>query len=335
MISGRQAFLLNKIEIGQFLNMKYSIGHNRPMAVYAVIESLKTGKLLCKPKNNCTETGTVITSTKPKLVGYLLFKNSPCLLTNILSSVYVTLLALASKYGTNETVKMRDSKDKIGINLLNNSDKAALEVMPSQNIKFQKLSRVQRDLNQFIQSLILNVISLSLLWLQLICKAKLTLITIFLLSISVSVHADSQIAHLIKTIEYQYDIPSGLLLALADVESNYQPYSLNISGKSVISNSVEQAQNIAEQYLQKGKQNIDIGVMQLNYFWHGKNFTSIAEMLTPNKNINYAARLLTGLYKQHGSWHKAVQHYHSRNPKYHRQYSRKVLVAWLKSDGGN
>ncbi|UCM86416.1 MAG: lytic transglycosylase domain-containing protein (plasmid) [Rickettsia endosymbiont of Culicoides impunctatus] len=158
------------------------------------------------------------------------------------------------------------------------------------------------------------------------------MVTIFLLSISVSVHADSQIAHLIKTIEYQYDIPSGLLLALADVESNYQPYSLNISGKSVISNSVEQAKNIAEQYLQKGKQNIDIGVMQLNYFWHGKNFTSIAEMLTPKKNINYAAQLLTSLYKQHGSWHKAVRHYHSRNPKYHRQYSRKVLVAWLKSD---
>jgi hypothetical protein len=177
-ISGRQAFLLNKIEIGQFLNMKYSIGHNRPMAVYAVIESLKTGKSLCKPKNNCIETGTVITSTKPNPVGYLLFKNSPCLLTNILSSVYVTLLALASKYGTNETIKMRDSKDKIGINLLNNSDKAALEVMPSQNIKFQKLSRVQRDLNQFIQSLILNVISLSLLWLQLICKAKLTKLTL-------------------------------------------------------------------------------------------------------------------------------------------------------------
>jgi soluble lytic murein transglycosylase-like protein len=146
------------------------------------------------------------------------------------------------------------------------------------------------------------------------------------------VHADNQIANLIKTIEYQYDIPSGLLLALADVESNYQPYSLNISGKSVISNSVEQAKNIAEQYLHKGKQNIDIGVMQLNYFWHGKHFTSIAEMLTPNKNINYAAQLLTGLYKQHGSWHKAVRHYHSRNPKYHRQYSRKVLVAWLKSD---
>ncbi|OZG32436.1 lytic transglycosylase domain-containing protein [Rickettsia endosymbiont of Culicoides newsteadi] len=312
--------------------MKYSIGHNRPMAVYIVIESLKAGKLLCKPKNNCTETGTVITSTKPKPVGYLLFNGSPCLFTKILSAVYVTLLALASKYGANETVKMMNSKAKIGTKLLKKSDKAALEVMPSQNIKFQKLSRVQRDLNQFIQSLILKVISLSLLWLQLICQAKFTMITIFLLSISVSVHADSQIANLIKTIEYQYAIPSGLLLALANVESNYQPYSLNISGKSVISNSVEQAKNIAEQYLQKGKQNIDIGVMQLNYFWHGKNFTSIAEMLTPKKNIHYAAQLLTGLYKQHGSWHKAVRYYHSRNPKYHRQYSRKVLVAWLKSD---
>lgn len=310
--------------------MKYSIGHSRPMAVYAVIESLKVGKLLLTPKNNCTETGTVITSTQPKPVGYLLFKNSPCLLIKILSSVYVTLLALASKYGTNETVEMSDSKAKIGIKLLKASDKAALAVIPSQNIKFQKLSRLQRDLSQFIQSLILKVISKSLAWFRLACQAKVTMITIFLLSVSAPVHADSKIANLIKTIENQYDIPSGLLLALADVESNYQPYALNILGKSVISNSVEQAKEIVEQYLQKGLQNIDIGVMQLNYFWHGQHFTSVAEMLIPKKNINYAAQLLTGLYKQHGSWHKAVRHYHSANPKYHRQYSQKVLVAWLK-----
>lgn len=269
---------------------------------------------------------------QPNPIGYLPINDTPLLSKNPPSLVKVTLEPLTTINGTPIRVDQDAIKAACGCCSPNKEVIRKPMVMPSQNTKFQKLSRVQRDLNQFIQSLILKVISLSLLWLQLICKAKLTMVTIFLLSISVSVHADSQIAHLIKTIEYQYAIPSGLLLALADVESNYQPYSLNISGKSVISNSVEQAKNIAEQYLQKGKKNIDIGVMQLNYFWHGKNFTSIAEMLTPNKNINYAARLLTELYKQHGSWHKAVQHYHSRNPKYHRQYSRKVLVAWLKSD---
>ncbi|WP_250310520.1 lytic transglycosylase domain-containing protein [Rickettsia endosymbiont of Oedothorax gibbosus] len=266
-------------------------------------------------------------------IGYLPINDTPLLSKNPSSLVKVTLEPLTTINGTPIRVDQDVIKAAFGYCLPNRPVIKNPMVMPSQNTKFQKLSRVQRDLNQFIQSLILKVINLSLAWLQLICQAKLTIITIFLLSISVSVHADSNITNLIKTIEYQYDIPSGLLLALADVESNYQPYSLNISGKSVISHSVEQAQNIAEQYLQKGKQNIDIGVMQLNYFWYGRHFTSIAEMLTPNKNINYAARLLTGLYKQHGSWHKAVQHYHSRNPKYHRQYSRKVLVAWLKSDG--
>lgn len=300
------------------------------MAVYAVIESLKLGKLLLTPKNNCTETGTVIISTKPKPVGYLLFKASPCLLMKIFSSVHVTLLALANKYGTKENVRMNGNKDKIGMKVANKSIKAALAVIPNQNIRFQKLSWVQRDLSQLIKSLIFKVIRLILPWFALGHQIKLMLITIFFLCLSTNAMADDHITKLIKKIEYQYNIPSGLLLALADVESAYQPYALNMAGKSVISDSIEQAKQIAEKYLQKGTGNIDIGVMQLNYFWHGKHFASVSEMLLPKKNINYAAQLLSNLYKQHGSWQKAVQHYHSANPKYHRQYSQKVLSSWLR-----
>lgn len=300
------------------------------MAVYAVIESLKLGKLLLIPKNNCTDTGTVITNIMPNPVGYLLFNTSPCLLMKILSSVYVTLLALANKYGTKENVKINGNKDRIGMKVANKSIKAALAVIPNQNIKFQKLSWVQRDLSQLIKLLIFKVTRLILPCFGLSHQVKLMLLMIFLLFLSTNAMADDHITKLIKKIEYQYNIPSGLLLALADVESAYQPYALNIAGKSVISDSIEQAKHIAEKYLQKGTGSIDIGVMQLNYFWHGKNFASVSEMLVPKKNINYAAQLLTNLYKQHGSWQKAVQHYHSANPKYHRQYSQKVLSSWLR-----
>jgi hypothetical protein len=35
--------------------------------------------------------------------------------------------------------------------------------------------------------------------------------------------------------------------------------------------------------------------MQLNYRWHGSQFSSLEEMLTPKKNIAYAASLLSSL----------------------------------------
>ena len=69
--------------------------------------------------------------------------------------------------------------------------------------------------------------------------------------------------------------------------------------------------------------------MQLNYRWHGNKFTSIKEMLIPEKNITYAAKLLCSLYKRHGNWHKAVRHYHSAKLEHSRKYSRKVAMVWL------
>ena len=69
--------------------------------------------------------------------------------------------------------------------------------------------------------------------------------------------------------------------------------------------------------------------MQLNYRWHGGEFDSLVEMLTPESNINYAAKLLGSLYAQHGTWHKAVRYYHSATPEHHRKYSRKVVLCWL------
>ena len=68
---------------------------------------------------------------------------------------------------------------------------------------------------------------------------------------------------------------------------------------------------------------------QINYKWHGDKFSSIEDMLSPEVNIQYAAKLLAKLKQQHGNWHKAIRIYHSSNLKYHRQYSRRVVLCWL------
>ena len=124
-------------------------------------------------------------------------------------------------------------------------------------------------------------------------------------------------------------IPSGLLLAIATVESGSEPYALNIQGKSVIGMNKTEAVNLIHEALAKGITNIDVGVMQLNVKWHRENFKSIEEMLEPKKNIEYAASFLLTLYKKYGNWHRAVRFYHSSTAEYYRKYSRKITLAWL------
>ena len=139
----------------------------------------------------------------------------------------------------------------------------------------------------------------------------------------------NQISQLIAVQEEQNNIPSGLLLAIATVESGSEPYALNIQGKSVIGMNKTEAVNLIHEALAKGITNIDVGVMQLNIRWHRENFKSIEEMLEPKKNIEYAAGFLLKLYKKYGDWHKAVRFYHSSTAEYYRKYSRKITLAWI------
>ena len=45
-----------------------------------------------------------------------------------------------------------------------------------------------------------------------------------------------------------------------------------------------------------------------------------------------AASLISGLYKDHGSWQAAVRHYHSYEPKFYMKYSKKIALAWLQEN---
>ena len=137
------------------------------------------------------------------------------------------------------------------------------------------------------------------------------------------------IKRIIAKIEIQYEIPVGLLGAIAKVESDTREFAVNVNGRAIYANTLAEAITIAKAQINTGRQNIDIGVMQLNWRWHGKQFSSLEEMLAPEKNIAYAAGLLGSLYRQHGNWQTAIRHYHSANLKYSRKYSRKVAMVWL------
>lgn len=133
----------------------------------------------------------------------------------------------------------------------------------------------------------------------------------------------------IASVEQKNRIPRGLLSAIVDVESDFNPYAVNIEGKSIIASNKSEAIKTIRNALNSGVTNIDIGIAQINYRWHKDNFKNIEEMINPATNIEYAAKLLSSLFKQHGTWHKAIRHYHSANPDHYKRYSRKVVIAWL------
>ena len=84
-------------------------------------------------------------------------------------------------------------------------------------------------------------------------------------------YSSQQISSLISKAEKENQIPSGLLAAIAKLESNTQAYALNINGHAVFNKSLEEASGLVKKKLASGLKNIDLGVMQLNYRWHGDN----------------------------------------------------------------
>lgn len=173
-----------------------------------------------------------------------------------------------------------------------------------------------------ILKLIIQVMVVFILCLQGVCKA----------ATPVNNRSAEDIKSIITQAEIQNKIPKGLLAAIAKVESGHREYAINVCGRSIYASSLAKALSIAKRKINSGVTNIDLGVMQLNYRWHGNQFASLEEMLMPENNINYAARLLRSLYEQHKNWQKAIRYYHSANLKHSRQYSRKVATVWLASN---
>ena len=111
------------------------------------------------------------------------------------------------------------------------------------------------------------------------------------------------------------DVPLGVLYAVGMTETgnkgSLHPYALNIAGKAVFTDSPAAALSEFSRARRKGIKLIDLGCMQVNHHYHGRNFSSPAAMLDPRSNITYAARFLKQLRQSEGSWTMAVARYHA------------------------
>lgn len=304
------------------------------------------------PPSIATDT-TVNISIIPKFG--ILFSGiiSPSLFKNFLSFTKVVLAKCLTNNGT--PIIVAHNKNDIQYEkvfcllpiLASISAEENPKLIPNQNTKFQNLSFVShlgwvlatlfKANCGFVKSCIIELFNClkSLTYIvpkvQLLTKELLVICGILMLvfpNISLG-NTQKAISEIIAKKEREYNIPSGLLLAVAKTESNLNPFALNINGKPLYFSCKDEAIKAINEAIASGVFNIDIGISQINYRWHGENFTSIDSMLSIDTNLSYAAAHLSNLKLKHGDWHKALRHYHSAKPIHHKVYSRKVVACWL------
>ena len=308
--------------------MKYRVRINKGNPINVARTKPVTSKTaIRKNGTNINAVRRIIAAkTQLKCKGNILFKTLPDEVTKVLSSMILTLLNIVSSIGA----KISDTGNRYRL-WVKYSITTFVNDIPTKNITFQKLSLFSLSLIQFFititarlfKSIIPPVNRNFNIFRKLAVAATICFTSI--------VTNANDIKELISQAEKDFNIPKDLLLSIALVESRVNPYALNVGGKAVITKSAAEVKNRLQEYLRMGYANIDIGVMQINYRWHRNKFTSLDEMLDPARNIEYAARYLSELYDTHGTWIKAVRHYHSANPDYHKKYSRKIIITWLNS----
>ncbi len=165
----------------------------------------------------------------------------------------------------------------------------------------------------------------------------LRFLPIFLFRLTfLSFHSALAYDKVLHTLEHQKSIPPKLLEAIAFVESgvwqggkrSVWPWTINVNGKGYTFTTKAEAIQAVRNFQKKGYESIDVGMMQINLKHHPKAFENLDDAFDPHKNVAYAATFLCKLYLKHGSWHQAVRHYHSGNPRINYMYLQRVLKAW-------
>lgn len=127
-------------------------------------------------------------------------------------------------------------------------------------------------------------------------------------------------------------VPEGWLQAIALVESGRSdgpgrtawPWAVNDHGEGFWFAGKREAMRHVERRLAAGKTSVDVGCFQINWRWHGQAFDSLAQAFEPWANARYAARFLSRLYEETGSWPAAVGRYHSATPHLNKAYRARV-----------
>lgn len=123
---------------------------------------------------------------------------------------------------------------------------------------------------------------------------------------------------LYREVAYEVGIPSQALYALALTESATRlndgsvkpwPWTLNVKGKGYYYANQKAACTALKQTL-KRTSSVDVGLAQVNWYWHKQGFKSPCALLDPKTNLTYASGLLKKAFQNKKHWGKAAGAYH-------------------------
>lgn len=106
-------------------------------------------------------------------------------------------------------------------------------------------------------------------------------------------------------------IPEWLILSIAHVESGFNPYAVNVAGKSYQPKTKEEAYAIIRNAALAGK-SFDVGVMQVNSFWFKKFNIPYHYGLDLQNSFVMGAEILREEILRNGNNWLSVGYYHSK-----------------------
>ncbi|MCC2646649.1 MAG: hypothetical protein K0R02_714 [Rickettsiaceae bacterium] len=285
----------------------------------------------------------------PQYLGKFELRSLPRLLKYLSSSNFTGLKELINlgiyKYPVTATKKLITIPKKRGRSMFLkimhetfsiNQAKATVDILATMFNKFHLLSYVKRCSFILFTSFIALIPGLIIGYIIAFFREKhkrlLILLSISLNLVVINYAAASDYKDLIRKKEQEYGIPKDLLLSIATVESKLHPFAINVQGRPYFFKTFEEAINATTLIRNKGIKNFDVGLMQINYKYHHENFENIKQMLSPEMNIEYAAKLLCKLYGEYNSWSHAIRLYHSANEQYNKVYAKRIAIAWLKTN---
>jgi soluble lytic murein transglycosylase-like protein len=152
----------------------------------------------------------------------------------------------------------------------------------------------------------------------------------FLLCIATAARANGAVPDYFNHGCALWDAPPTLAMAIADIESGFHPWAVNIQGKSHYMKSRESALALIRKASAQRK-SYDVGLMQINSYWLDKLRLDPVDVLDPKINVIIGCWILSEELKRHGMNWKGIGAYHTPVNKYParaRAYAEKAMRAW-------
>lgn len=138
---------------------------------------------------------------------------------------------------------------------------------------------------------------------------------------------DKDLTNLFESASRSVGVPYDVIVAIAKVESGFNPWALNIEGRSYHFDTKAGAIAKANEALKAGR-SFDIGLMQINNWWLKRYDLTLSDAFNPQTNIYFGSQILKQEIERHGNLWAAVGAYHSPKTARASAYSRKVKAVW-------